>query len=317
VSIQGKLITVFGGGGFLGRYICEDLLARGARLRVAQRNPQSAIHIKPLGNLGQVQLIAADVTHETSIARAVAGTDMVVNLVGSFDNMDEIQNRGAENIAKAAKKAKAQALLHVSAIGADTESSSKYGRSKGDGEAAVRKAFKGAIILRPSIVFGREDEFINRFAGMMRMLPIVPVIGAETKFQPVFVGDVAETVASCLENSAGHAGKIYEIGGPQILSMLELNQWIAKAIGRSPIYALVPNFAAKILAAATGWLPAAPITSDQFKMLEQDNVVTGNDGIEACGISPTSLDAIAHDWLDLYRSHGRFGDKVSGEASRA
>lgn len=317
MSVQGKLITVFGGGGFLGRYICENLLARGARLRVAQRNAQSAMHIKPLGNLGQVQLVTADVTHEKSVAHAVAGADMVVNLVGSFDNVDAIQHRGAATVAKAAKKAKVAALLHISAIGADAESASRYGRSKGEGENAVRKAFKSAVILRPSIIFGREDEFINRFAGLIQMLPIIPVIGADTKFQPVFVGDVAQAATACLEQPNAHAGKIYEIGGPETFSMLELNQWIAMATGRSPIFAPVPNPLAKIMAVTTGWLPGAPITSDQFKMLAVDNVVTGEDGCEAFGITPSSLDSIAHDWLDLYRSHGRFGDKVTGEASRA
>lgn len=308
--MRDKLITVFGGGGFVGRYVCEALLAAGARIRVAQRNPQNAIRIKPLGNLGQVQLVSADVTQAESVARAVQGADMVVNLVGSFDNMEAVQHKAAETVAKAAKKAKVQTLLHMSAIGADSGSDSAYGRSKGDGEAAVRKAFKGAIILRPSIVFGREDEFVNRFAKLIRMAPIMPVIGADTKFQPVFVGDVAKMVACCLSDIAAHAGKTYELGGPQILTMMELNQWIAAAIGRSPIFVPVPGPAAKALAIATGWLPGAPITLDQLRMLAKDNVVNGTDGLHVCDIPETSLDAVAHDWLDIYRKSGRYGGKL-------
>lgn len=315
--MQGKLITIFGGGGFVGRYVAEALLARGARLRIAQRDPVGARHIKPLGNLGQVQLFPANVNHEASVALAVEGADMVVNLVGSFDNMDQIQHLGAETVAKAAKKAKVSTLLHMSAIGADVDSAAMYGRSKAAGEAAVRKAFKDAIIIRPSIIFGREDQFINRFAGMMRMMPLVPVIGADTKFQPVFVGDVAQLVTDCLADPQTHAGQIYEAGGPQILSMLELNQWIAKATNRDPVFAPMPDFAAKTLAVTTGWLPGAPISLDQFKMLGSDNIVTGSDGLAACNIDATSLDSVAHDWLNIYRRHGRFSGDTLGAAEKA
>ncbi|MEE9433276.1 MAG: complex I NDUFA9 subunit family protein [Sphingorhabdus sp.] len=315
--MQGKLVTIFGGGGFVGRYVAGELLSQGARLRIAQRNPQGAMHIKPLGNLGQVQLIAADVRNPDSAARAVTGTDIVVNLVGSFGDMEAVQHKGAANIARAARKAGCGQLLHMSAIGANPNSASRYGRSKAAGEAAVRKAFKGATILRPSIIFGREDRFINRFAGMIRMMPIVPVIGAETKFQPVFVGDVAKVVASCLAEGRRHANKTYELGGPQVLSMLELNQWIANITGRDPMFVPMPAFAAKMLAMMTGWLPGAPITLDQYRMLGSDNVVTGENGLDAAGIAATSLDAAAHDWLDIYRKHGRFGDKALLETKRA
>jgi NADH dehydrogenase len=162
--------------------------------------------------------------------------------------------------------------------------------------------------LRPSIVFGREDQFINRFAGLIRMLPVVPVIGPATRFQPVFVGDVAKAVAAAL---VGKGGDTLELGGPEIFSMLELNRWIAKATGRDPIFIEVPDVAAKVLAAGTGWMPGAPITTDQLKMLGSDNVVTGKDGLAAYGIVPTSLGAVAHDWLSLYRKHGRFGAQAT------
>jgi uncharacterized protein YbjT (DUF2867 family) len=292
----------------LGRYVAQALLAQGARVRVACRNPAGAMHIKPLGNLGQVQLIAADIRKPAGVARAVADADAVVNLVGSFADLDAVQNVGAGNVAKAAAAAGVQTLVHLSAIGADPHSEAEYGQSKAAGEAAVRAAFPSATILRPSIVFGREDQFINRFAGLIRMLPVVPVIGPATRFQPVFVGDVAKAVAAAL---VGKGGDTLELGGPEIFSMLELNRWIAKATGRDPIFIEVPDVAAKVLAAGTGWMPGAPITTDQLKMLGSDNVVTGKDGLAAYGIVPTSLGAVAHDWLSLYRKHGRFGAQAT------
>jgi NADH dehydrogenase len=302
--MQGKLITIFGGGGFLGRYVAQTLLGQGARVRVACRNANSANHIKPLGNLGQVQLMEADVRKPASVARAVADADAVVNLVGSFADMNAVQNIGAGVVAKAAADAGVTALVHISAIGADAHSNAEYGQSKAGGEEAVHAAFPSAVILRPSIVFGREDQFINRFAGLIRMLPVVPVIGAATRFQPVFVGDVAKAVAAAL---AHQDGRVLELGGPEIFSMMELNRWIAKAIGRTPLFVEVPDIAAKMLAKGTGWMPGAPITEDQYKMLGSDNVVTGTDGLAAYGIVPMPIDVIAVDWLDIYRKHGRFG----------
>jgi NADH dehydrogenase len=302
--MQGKLITIFGGGGFLGRYVAQTLLGQGARVRVACRNANSAIHIKPLGNLGQVQLMEADVRKPASVARAVMDADAVVNLVGSFTDMNAVQNIGAGVVAKAAADAGVTALVHISAIGADAHSNAEYGQSKAGGEAAVHAAFPSAVILRPSIVFGCEDQFINRFAGLIRMLPVVPVIGAATRFQPVFVGDVAKAVAAAL---AHQDGRVLELGGPETFSMMELNRWIAKAIGRTPLFVEVPDIAAKMLAKGTGWMPGAPITEDQYKMLGSDNVVTGTDGLAAYGIVPMPIDVIAADWLDIYRKHGRFG----------
>ena len=302
--MQGKLITIFGGGGFLGRYVAQTLLGQGARVRVACRNANSAIHIKPLGNLGQVQLMEADVRKPASVARAVMDADAVVNLVGSFADMNAVQNIGAGIVARAAAEAGVEALVHISAIGADAHSNAEYGQSKAGGEEAVHAAFPSAVILRPSIVFGREDQFINRFAGLIRMLPVVPVIGAAARFQPVFVGDVAKAVAAAL---AHQDGRVLELGGPEIFSMMELNRWIAKAIGRAPVFVEVPDIAAKMLARGTGWMPGAPITEDQYKMLGSDNVVTGTDGLAAYGIVPTPIDVIAADWLDIYRKHGRFG----------
>lgn len=304
-TFDGKLITVLGGGGFLGRYVVQRLLARGARVRIAQRDPRAATFLKPLGGLGQTQFVAADVRDAASVARAVQGSDAVINLVGAFDDMHAVQADGAGHVAAAAKAAGAGALVHVSAIGADRESASAYGRSKGDGEAAVRAAFAEAVILRPSIIFGREDQFINRFAGMMRALPVIPVIAPQAKFQPVYVGDVADAVVAALGGAA--AGQLFELGGPQVLTMRELLRWIADATGRSPLFVEVPDFVAAALASGLGWAPGAPITKDQWLMLQSDNVVAGGvAGLAELGITPTSLAAVAEGWLVQYRRHGRF-----------
>ena len=304
-KLDGQLITVLGGGGFLGRYVVQRLLARGARVRVAQRAPRAATFLKPLGGLGQTQFVAADVRDPASIARAVQGSDAVINLVGAFDNMQAVQADGAGHVAAAASAAGARALVHVSAIGADRASPSAYGRSKCDGEAAVRDAFPAAAILRPSIVFGREDQFINRFAAMIRLSPVIPVIAPDSKFQPVYVGDVAEAVVTAL--GADAAGRTFELGGPQVLTMAALQRWIADAIGRSPLFVEVPDVAASALASGFGWAPGAPITKDQWLMLQSDNVVAANAaGLADLGVAPTSLAAVADDWLVQYRRHGRF-----------
>ena len=309
-KLDGQLITVLGGGGFLGRYVVQRLLARGARVRVAQREPRAATFLKPLGGLGQTQFVAVDVRDPASVARAVQGSDAVINLVGAFGDMQAVQADGAGHVAVAAKAASARALVHVSAVGADTGSASAYGRSKGDGEAAVRAAYSDAAILRPSILFGREDHFINRFATMMRMAPVVPVIAPKAKFQPVYVGDVADAVVAAL--GRGAAGKTFELGGPQVLTMAELLRWIADATGRSPFFVDVPDFVASALASGFGWAPGAPITKDQWLMLQHDNVVAnGAEGLAELGVTPTSLGSVADGWLVQYRRNGRFAELAS------
>ena len=304
-KLDGQLITVFGGGGFLGRYVVQKLLARGARVRVAEREPRKALFLKPLGGLGQTQFVAADVRDAASVARAAQGSDAVINLVGAFNDMLAVQADGADHVAAAAKSAGARALVHISAIGADSESPSLYGRSKGDGEAAVRKGFADAAILRPAILFGREDNFINRFANLIRFLPVIPVIAPNTKLQPVYVGDVADAVIAALGDGA--AGKTYELGGPQVLTMLELQQWIANATGRKRLFVELPDAVSGAFASGLGWAPGAPITKDQWLMLQRDNVVASADaGLGQLGITPTSLAAVAEGWLVQYRRHGRF-----------
>lgn len=307
-----RLVTIFGGGGFLGRYVAQELLARGVRVRIAERNPGDAVRVKPLGGLGQVQLVAADITKAASVARAVAGADAVINLVGILrGDFDAVHVQGAAHVAQAAHMAGAQALVHVSAIGASAESPSAYGRSKASGEAAVRAAFPQSTIIRPSILFGREDMFTNRFAALIRMAPFVPVIGGETKFQPAYVVDVARAIALATLDSASFGNRIFELGGPQVLSMAQLNSWIAQAIGRDPTFLPVPDAAAGLLASLTGWLPGAPITRDQWAMLQKDNVVGENsEGFAAFGLTPAPLAAMADAWLVQYRKHGRFAARA-------
>ena len=307
MGMNGKLVTLIGGGGFLGRYVAQDLMKAGARLRIAQRDPRGALFLRTQGGLGQTQFATVDVTRPDSVARAVQGSDAVVNLVGLLKgDFHRVQAEGASNVAKAVARAGVGALVHVSAIGADVASPSAYGRSKGEGEAAVRAAFPRATILRPSIVFGREDQFVNRFAGMIAASPVVPVIRSEAKFQPVYVSDVAEVTAAALSDSGRFGGETYELGGPDVMTMGELIRWIARAIGREPAIVEVPDVAAKLIASA-GFLPGAPITKDQWKMLQSDNVVTGTDGLAAFGVTPTPLDAVAPGWLVRYRRQGRFG----------
>lgn len=305
--MKDMLVTLIGGGGFVGRYVAQEVLKTGARVRIAQRDPKAAFYLKTQGALGQVQFAAVDVTKPDSIARAVHGSDAVVNLVGVLSgNFQRVQVEGAENVAKAAAAAGVAALVHVSAIGADTESESAYGRSKGAGEAAVRAAFPTATILRPSIVFGREDQFVNRFAAMIAASPVVPVLRAGAKFQPVYVSDVAEGAAQAALQPGRFAGVTYELGGPDVVTMGELIRWIASAIGRDPAIVELPDFAGSALS-NLGFLPGAPITRDQWKMLQKDNVVTGASGLEAFGITPTPMASVAHAWLVRYRREGRFG----------
>jgi uncharacterized protein YbjT (DUF2867 family) len=302
--MRNKLVTVFGGDGFVGRYVVQALLKAGARVRVASRNPKRGLFLKSQANLGQIAYCAADIRDPQTVAQALAGADAVINLVGVFGSeMTAVHVEGARTVAAAAFAAGVSSLIHFSAIGADSDSPSNYGKSKGEGEAAVRAAFPRATILRPSLIFGREDQLTNRFAGLIRLLPIVPVIGGATKFQPVFVADVARAVLAALE----HAGKTYELGGPQILSMRALNEWIAGATGRTKFFLDVPDVASSALASLTGWLPGAPISRDQWLMLQSDNIVSdGAEGMAALDITPVPLDAVAPSWLIQFKRHGRF-----------
>jgi uncharacterized protein YbjT (DUF2867 family) len=306
-----RVVTLFGGGGFLGRYSAQALLRTGARLRIVQRDPRRAFFLKPLAAVGQIQFAAADIRDAEAARSAAAGSDAVVNLVGILKgDFEGVHVAGAANVAEAAAAAGAAALVHVSAIGADEESESAYGRSKGEGERAVRSTFPRATILRPSVLFGREDNFVNRFAAMARLAPVLPVISGATKFQPVYAADVGRAVAAAALDPRRHGGETYELGGPQVLTMRELMSWVCEATGRGRPLLDIPDPVGRIIARATGWAPGAPITWDQWLMLRRDNVASpGAEGLEAFGLRGTPLAAVAEGWLTSYRRHGRFAAK--------
>ncbi|WP_156681777.1 complex I NDUFA9 subunit family protein [Sphingomonas profundi] len=311
-----RLVTLFGGGGFLGRYVAQELLRGGARIRVVERDPRKAWFLKPLGGLGQTQFAAADITDPAGVARVIAGSDAVVNLVGILKGrFDRIHVQGARTVAEAARDAGAGAFVQISAIGADPESPSAYGRSKGEGEAAVRAAFPAATIVCPSIIFGPEDGFVNRFAGLAQRLPVLPVVRGQARFQPAYVGDVARAIAAAALDPARFGGQTYELGGPQVLTMRELNVWIAGAIGRAPAILDLPDELVGPMVKVGGGLWGSPMTYDQWLMLTRDNVVSpGAAGFAAFGIAPSPLAAVAPAWLVRYRRHGRFA-KPRGEAA--
>jgi Predicted nucleoside-diphosphate-sugar epimerases len=300
------LVTIFGGGGFIGRYVCETLLKAGAWIRVAERHPRRAWFLQPLGGVGQVSAIAADLQRPESFAAAVDGTDAVINLVGVFKgNLEEVHAEGAGKLAAAAKAAGASAFVHISAIGTDEDSLSDYSRTKALGEQAVRSNFPKATIIRPSTVFGPEDNFTNRFAGLARF-PILPVIAPQTRFQPVYVRDLGRAIAAAALDPRTHAGKTYELAGPDVLTMRQLNALIAEMSGQSPGLIDMPDFLASVIA-SFGFLPGAPLTNDQLIMLQKDNVASGDyPGFKAFGITPTPMSAVAPEWLSRFRKGGRF-----------
>jgi NADH dehydrogenase len=306
-----RLVTLFGGGGFLGRYVAQALFRTGARVRIAQRDPGGAFFLRPLAHVGQHQFVAADIRNPAQVREAVKEADAVVNLVGILrGNFHELHVDGARNVAEAAAAEGASALVHISAIGADPESPSAYGRTKGEGEQAVRAAFSGATILRPSLVFGREDNFVNRFAGLARLLPVLPAVRPNMRMQPVYALDVGRAVTTALLDPRAYGGRTYELGGPQVMNMHELMAFICEATERNRPIVDVPDFISKLVARLTGWLPGAPITYDQWLMLGRDSVVApGAKGLEAFGIPKTPLIAVAEGWLTQYRRHGRFAAK--------
>jgi len=305
------LITIFGGGGFIGRYVCEVLLKTGARLRVAVRDPRRAWFLQPLGSVGQASAIAADLTKPATVERAVEGADAVINLVGVFKgDLEAVHVQGAGKLAAAAKKAGAKALVHISAIGVDAESESTYSQTKARGEQAVRAAFPKATIIRPSTVFGPEDDFTNRFAAMAD-LPLLPVIAPRSRFQPVYVRDLARAIADAALAPGVHGGKTYELAGPEAMSMRELNERIAKMAGCTPDLIEVPDFVAAGIA-MFGFLPGAPLSRDQWLMLRKDNVPSGKlPGFKEFGITPTPLGAVAPEWLGRFKKGGRFAPSAA------
>ena len=315
-SNSSKLITVIGGSGFLGRHIVRALAKRGYRIRVACRRPDLAGHVQPLGTPGQIMPVQANVRYPASLAAACDGAYAVINLTGILygsgaQSFDAVHVFGAEASAKAAKAAKARLFIQVSAIGADAASTSEYARTKAAGEVRARAAFPGAIVIRPSIVFGPEDGFFNKFAGLARLSPALPLIGGgATKFQPVFVGDIAEAVARLVD--AGEAdGRTYELGGPEVLSFKQLMQFTLETIGRKRLLVPLPWAIAKMQGMILGLLPKPLLTADQVELLRSDNVVSEDArrdrrDFEGLGITPRGIAGIVPAYLYRYRRAGQF-----------
>jgi NADH dehydrogenase len=320
LAMQG-LVTVFGGTGFVGRQVVRALARKGLRVRVAARRPGRGYRLRMLGDVGQIEVVQANIRDAASIARAVDGAEAVVNLVGLLreagrQRFASVHAMGARNVAEAARAAGARRLVQVSAIGADPQSPGKYGRTKAEGEAAVREAFPGATIVRPSIVFGPEDDFFNRFARMAALSPALPLIGGgETRFQPIFVGDLAAAIAACAAED-GHAGLTYELGGPAVYSFRELMAFILTETGRRRALVPLPFPVAGLMGQAgdlMGLLVPPPVTSDQVQMLKTDNVpAAGAPGLEAFGLTPRTIEAVVPTYLYRYRRGGQYAAAPEG-----
>jgi NADH dehydrogenase len=309
MSFENRLVVVIGGGGFLGRHVAQDLLRRGARLRIAERHPENAQSLKPLANLGQIQFARCNVTDRRSIERVVDGADAVVYLVGTFGaNQLALQADGAGMAAQAAAAAGARAFVYVSAIGADANSSSGYASSKGLGEQQVLAAFAEATILRPSVLFGEDDRFITMFAGLLASLPAVPVFGSDARLQPLWVDDAAQALVHALGDSAQHGGKTYELAGPEVLTMGELHRRIGAAQHRDRMLIAVPDALARIFAA----LPGTPMNTDQWTLLQQGSVAGGVlPGIAELGVEPKPLGLFLDRWMVRFRQRGRFNENAA------
>ncbi len=311
-----RLITVFGGSGFVGRHVVRALAQRGWRVRVAVRRPDLAGHLQPMGNVGQVMPVQANLRYPDSVAQAVKGADGVVNLVGILyesgrQSFEKVQAEGPETVARAARQFGIEQVVHVSAIGADANAEAAYARTKAAGEAGVLRHVPGAVILRPSIVFGPEDNFFNQFAALARILPALPLIGGgETKFQPVFAGDVGEAAARALEGLA-KPGTVYELGGPSVKSFKEILQFILAETNRERALIPIPFPLAEIQGRILGMLPKPLLTRDQVLMLKSDNVVSEaavREGrtLEGLGITPDSVEAVVPTYLYRFRPAGQF-----------
>ncbi len=312
-----KLVTIFGGSGFVGTRLVQQLARDGYRIRVAVRRPDLAGHVMPLGMVGQIQPVQANLRNMDSVMRACEGADIVINLVGVLyergrQRFSTIQAEGAKNVAEAAAKVGAESLVHVSAIGASPESASAYARSKALGEENVLKAYPKAVIVRPSIMFGQGDGFFSLFGMLARYFPILPLIGADTKFQPVYVGDVAVALAMAAEGKV-KGGKIYELGGAEVATMRDLLKRMLHETGRNNPLMPIPMPLAQFMGLCMQWLPSPLLTADQVVQLGYDNIVSDaakrqKRTLAAFGISPTTMDAILPTYMWRFRKHGQFED---------
>lgn len=310
-----KLVTVFGGSGFVGRYVVQSLAKRGHRVRVAVRRPDLAGHLQPLGTVGQIKAVQANLRYRWSIDRAVDGADAVVNLVGILlqagrQTFDAVQTFGPRAIGEAARAAGVSNVVHVSAIGAERPSTVAYLRSKAEGESGLLEVMPRAVIMRQSLVFGPEDSFFNRFASMARFSPVLPLIGEKTRFQPVFAGDVGEAIARAVDGGAGR-GAVYELGGPEVLTFRQCMERMLAVTQRRRTLLPVPYRIAKALGGMAQYLPGSPLTADQVRMLQFDNLVSEAakaDGrtLEGLGVEPTALEVVLPNYLGRFRERGEF-----------
>jgi uncharacterized protein YbjT (DUF2867 family) len=310
------LITIYGGSGFIGRHVVRAIAKTGARMRVAVRRPELALHLQPLGGVGQINAVQANVRFPDSLLAAADGADAVINLVGILfpagkQTFKAVQDEGARHVAEAARAAGAKALVHISAIGASPDAPSVYARTKAAGEAAVKDVYPGAVIFRPSIVFGPEDDFFNRFAKIARIAPALPLIGGgKTRFQPVFAGDVAKAVIGGLTGKT-EVGAPYELGGPEVLTLREVMERVLAYTMRKRLLVPEPFWLAKLQAAFLQWLPKPPLTIDQVRLLQYDNVVSeaaikAGRTLEGLAIEPVAIAAIVPDYLAQFRPRGQF-----------
>ncbi len=311
-----RLVTIFGGSGFIGRHLVRAMVKRGWRVRVAVRRPDLAGHLQPLGQVGQIHGVQANLRYPQSVRAAVESADAVVNLVGILhqsgrQTFHAVQAEGARAVAQATAAAGIRTLVQMSAIGAEKGSPALYADSKARGEEAVLQAMPSAVITRPSVVFGTEDNLLNQFAGLARMLPVMPLIGGGvTKFQPVFVGDVAEAIAMIVEGQA-KAGTVYELGGPRVMTLKEIIEYVLQATGRKRLLLPVPFPLAEIKGAILELLPKPMLTRDQVEMLKSDCVVSESASAEGrtlagLGITPATVEAVAPEYLWRFRKAGQF-----------
>ncbi|HEY4275681.1 MAG TPA: complex I NDUFA9 subunit family protein [Rhizomicrobium sp.] len=313
--MQAKQITIFGGSGFLGRHTVRALAKTGWRIKVACRYPNQAFFLRPLGQVGQIALIKCDITDPEQIEAALHGSDAAINLPGLLyargQSFEDVHVTGAANVAEAATRLGIGALVHVSALGADLESKSHYAQTKATGEVRVRAAFPAATILRPSIVFGPEDQFFNKFAGLARFSPALPLIGGgRTRFQPVFVGDVACAIGAVLTDPQA-AGRTYELGGPTVYSFRELLQIILRETGRKRVLVPLPFWLATFKAFFLQLAPKPLLTPDQVALLRQDNIVSPTAfSLADLGIHPTTVEAEVPAYLWRFRAKGEYADLV-------
>jgi NADH dehydrogenase len=312
------LVTIYGGSGFIGRHVVRAIARTGARMRVAVRRPELAGHLQPLGGVGQISLVQANVRFPESLIAPSRGADAVVNLVGILfptgkQTFKAVQDEGARHVAEAAWAAGAKALVHVSAIGANPEAKSVYARTKAEGERAVLEVFPRAVILRPSIVFGPEDDFFNRFASLARALPMLPLIGGgKTRLEPVFAGDVAKAVRAGITGQAA-AGAPYELGGPEILTMKDVMQRVLDYTMRKRLLVPLPFWLVKLQGAFLQLFPNPMLTLDQVRLLQSDSVVSKDakrEGrtLEGLGIEPVAIASVVPDYLEQFRPRGQFSD---------